>query len=153
MSVLDQINKLLSHILVTDVSDYIAEKMGCDAVVISNIMREYLGQNAVPVINTGIINKSLPPIKPSTSGVKTCPFVPSRGKKDGKTCGTIIRGPGEFCSKHKNRKTVLTKLEKAATKDPKTGRFILNGTKFVVKSATDHTVIGKLVGDKYVPKS
>jgi len=111
MGFFDQINTILSN----ELAEYIADRFGLDACDVSNVIKDYLQQDPLPMKRTNnlIKNDNTPVvtsddiiIKQQTSDVNTCQFKITRGSKGGTVCGTVIRGNCNFCSKHKNRKNV-----------------------------------------------
>jgi len=105
MGFFDNVTTLLSH----DLGNYIADRTGLDAKEVSLIILDYLGENSThkkPVAAIIPAPVKTPPIKPAVSGEKKCIFVYTRGENEGQRCGTSIRGKGNYCSKHKNRKSV-----------------------------------------------
>lgn len=109
MSVIEKVTQTIINTLATDLSDFIADKHGIDANKLSETILEYLGTNSTPVRptppTTPVKKKAKIAIKPASTGAKTCQFKITRGKKADQICGTIIRGDGNYCSKHKNRKS------------------------------------------------
>lgn len=110
MSLIEQVTQTITHVLTIDLAEFIADHFGLDSNEVSNVVRDYLGHNSTPVspISKVPAHKSHP-TKAATSGIKTCSFKITRGIKEGQLCGTTIRGVGDFCSKHKNRKAVQPK--------------------------------------------
>lgn len=111
MSLIEQVTQTITNTLTSDLAEFLADRFGLDSNEVSNVIHDYLGHNstpASPIVIPKVTHKS-PPIKNAVSGVKICPFKFTRGDNQGKTCGTAIRGNGEYCSKHKNRKTVQIK--------------------------------------------
>ncbi len=112
MSVIEQVADTITHTLTTDLAEFLSERFGLDTLEVSNAVKDYLGYNStpspVPEASIKKNKKKLPNIKAATSGIKTCQFIVTRGPKEGKHCGTNIRGSGDFCSKHKNRKITQT---------------------------------------------
>nr|QBK87246.1 MAG: hypothetical protein LCMAC201_01480 [Marseillevirus LCMAC201] len=104
MSLIEQVTETITDSLTTDLSEFLSDRFGLDSNEVSNVICQYLGYNSTPVSPVKKVKK-YPPIKAATSGIKKCHFRVTRGIKEGYICGTIIRGNGDFCSKHKNRKT------------------------------------------------
>jgi len=150
MSIIEQVSQTITHALTTDLSEFLADRFGLDANEVTNVINDYLGHISTPAspVKMGSTRKS-PPTKSAISGVKTCGFRITRGDNEGQLCGTAIRGSGDFCSKHKNRKTVLAKTN-GVTRDPTTKYWMITGTKYIVKSAQNKKVIGKIVGGEKV---
>ncbi len=162
MSLIEQVTQTITHALTIDLSEFIADHFGLDSNEVSNVVRDYLGHNSTPVSPVKKISKNSvhkPPTKAATSGVKTCSFKITRGSKEGQLCGTTIRGTGDFCSKHKNRKAAQPKTDTKkgsvgnntnVTRDPKAKCWVISGTRYVVKSPQNKTVVGKIVGGKTI---
>ncbi|KKK46838.1 hypothetical protein LCGC14_3161220 [marine sediment metagenome] len=161
MSLIEQVTQTIIHALTSDLSEFLSDRFGLDSNEVSDAVRDYLGYNSTPAspIKKPVraSKKSSPPIKAASSGIKTCQFRITRGTKEGQMCGTTIRGSGDFCSKHKNRKTIQTKSKKTSigndtniTRNAKAKCWVISGTLFVVKSPRNKTVIGKIAGTKVV---
>ena len=108
MSIVEQITEIITQTLTVDLAEFIADKFGLDSAEVSNSIHDYLGCNSTPVVHSDInkIVRKFPHTKQSITGVKSCQFEITRGKKSGQLCGTAIRGKGDYCSKHKHRKAV-----------------------------------------------
>ena len=151
MSLIEQVSELITHGLTSDLSEYIADQFGLDSSEVSIAIKNYLGNNSTPVMGPPRNSpKESPPIKNSVSGVKTCQFKITRGENQGKMCDTTIRGESDYCSKHKNRKTVQNKKSITIIKNAKANCWMISNTKFAIKSARDKTVVGKVVGPKII---
>ena len=159
MSIIEQVTNTITNALTTDLAEFLSERFGLDTLEVSNAVNDYLGYNSTPspvpeASIKKIKKKTLPNIKAATSGIKTCEFIVTRGPKEGKQCGTNIRGSGKFCSKHKNRKTVQTansNSEKGTVnRNVKAKCWVVDGTNFVVKSPQNKLVIGTVLGSKVV---
>jgi len=103
MSILEEVNDLISNKLTGEVAEYIADHFGLDSKEVSNVLKNYLKQLSTPVRDSKPMKKSIVSIKPKCSTVNECKFIITRGIKQGQKCGTTIRGEGEFCSKHRQR--------------------------------------------------
>ena len=159
MSLIEQVTQTITNALTIDLSEFIADHFGLDSNEVSNVVGNYLGHNSTPVSPVKKISKNsihTPPTKAATSGVKTCSFKITRGSKEGQLCGTTIRGAGDFCSKHKNRKAAQPKADTNkgsvgnVIRDPKAKCWVISGTRYVVKSPQNKTVVGKIVGNKTI---
>ncbi len=106
MSVIEKVTQTITNTLTSDLAEFLSDRFGLDSNEVSDAIRDYLGNNSTPTSPVRIITKvkKSPPIKSATSGIKTCQFKITRGPKEGKLCGTTIRGIGDYCSKHKNRR-------------------------------------------------
>lgn len=108
MSILEKVNETITNELCKDFSDFLADKFGLDSHEVIDTVRDYLGYNAVyaPIYKESKKKIITPPIKTQTSGANICMYVGKNKNAKGKVCGTKIRGGGEFCSKHKDRKSL-----------------------------------------------
>ena len=151
MSVTEQVTNTITNALTKDLAEFLSERFGLDTIEISDAIKNYLGYNStpspVPEPSVKKIKKS-PGTKPATTGIKTCQFVVTRGPKEGKQCGTNIRGNGDFCSKHKNRKTIQTVKVDDVSRNAKAKCWVIDGTNFAVKSPQNKLVIGTVLGSK-----
>ena len=103
MSLLEQVNILITNILTNDLAEFVADHFGLESDQVSIIIKDYLNHVATPVKNSTSITQqnSGPAIKAAASKINKCSFIITRGPKEGTVCGTSIRGGGEYCSKHK----------------------------------------------------
>ena len=151
MSVIEQVTNTITNALTTDLAEFLSDHFGLDTIEMSDAIKNYLGYNStpspIPKPSVKKIKKS-PLIKPATTGIKTCQFVVTRGPKEGKQCGTNIRGNGDFCSKHKNRKTVQSAQIGNIIRNIKAKCWVVEGTNFAVKSPQNKLVIGTVLGSK-----
>jgi len=101
MSILDKVNLIITTTLTTDVAEYISDYFGLDHKEVSSVLKDYLLKR-VTTPEKQLTPVFTRPLKPAFTAENTCNFLITRGVKEGKICGTIIRGEGEYCSKHKN---------------------------------------------------
>lgn len=86
---------------------HIGESCGIDPDDIFNKIMEFCGRKPESNIKSPYVKKTIrifPELKSPTTGTNVCKFPLLKGKNNGKTCGTSIRGTGEYCSKHRNKK-------------------------------------------------
>ena len=106
MSVIEKVADTITNELCQDFADFLADHFGLDNFEVIDVVKDYLGQNAVYTNIYKPKKVKRPDVKPSTTGANMCPFVAKNGKKAGEICGTKIRKGGTYCSKHKDRKSV-----------------------------------------------
>jgi len=144
MSLINKFAELVTETFKSDLAEYLADHLGLDVLEVSKVLQCYLTNNPVSVPPPKLCPSGN--TKPATTGIRACQFKITRGAKEGTTCGTTIRGSGDYCSKHKNRKTAISVVH-----NTKAGCWVIADTSFVVRSNTDKTVIAKLVRNKSVP--
>ena len=107
MSLIEKVTETITHTLTIDLAEYLADHYGLDSNDVAYQIKCYLGNNSTPVSPAKRVFATKPTIKikQCTSGEKKCIFEITRGPKANQTCNTNIRGTGNYCSKHKNRKT------------------------------------------------
>jgi hypothetical protein len=108
----------------------------------------------------------------STSGSEGCPYVYTKGEKEGQVCNIKPKGGVVFCTRHKKyegiepkQKKILPSTKKSNTvvtkKEPEVNPVLRNNkaidmlwhsaTGMVFKSAKERIVVGKCVNDKVLP--
>lgn len=102
MSLLEQVNSLITNVLTHDLALHLSDQFGLDSDQVSRAIKEYLNHVSTPVKNKqGVENK---PIKTTptveTNKTNVCAYIITRGAKEGQACGVNIRGAGKYCSKH-----------------------------------------------------
>lgn len=105
MSILDKVNETIVKTLITDLAEYIADAHGLDQLDVATSIERYLGRIARTPPPTEKMPTSLyksVSIRSPQVSTNKCSFIVTRGPHKDKACGTIIRGGGEYCSKHLN---------------------------------------------------
>lgn len=147
MSFLEQIGDAVSGILCSDFASFLADEMGIDHGDVKMAIEKYIKKPKLEPIKIIPLKKNRV-TKSASSGKKVCEFIPTSGKGKGIVCGTEIRGEGDYCSKHKNRKSLGGVYKIELDKDEGTDRWIIKGTHFVLRSAIDKTIVGKIKDGK-----
>lgn len=90
--------------LLDNLAFHIGENFGIDPDKVYEKIMEFCNKKPRNIKDAYVpkFKKNFPDLKAPTVGTNICKYPLSKGKK--KVCGTTIRGEGEFCSKHRNKK-------------------------------------------------